>query len=402
MKTTICFVKRNPQVREYKQAVALKRTGRYRLILLAHRYDYSLFKDVFDEIIDYGMGFNKVPDAGIKLLGKRITPRNVLSFATKMWGTEEAARERLAKLVRKTEADIFHAHAEPNIIPRIVMENTDRPVIYDAYDYSGLRFGLDKLPEIEREAERFALENASGIVTKFNEKVIQYYRAFGYNINCPTLEFRDYCQPEFCVSSLNTGHTFNDGFHLVYTGVVESGSLPRRQAGNNQIINIALRIIQPGLSFHIYPNPWQYSRTLIQDYFDAADNNPQFSLHEPVRQHDLQLEISKYHYGCNIHDFSGTAHTKEFEETSIGVKLFTYLEAGLPVIVSSNLKLNAQVVTENKVGVVVDLADLEILHKILQDVDYASLKKNVLEARKGQLCMDNNITRLEKFYSQFL
>ncbi|HHH75848.1 MAG TPA: hypothetical protein ENL03_02335, partial [Phycisphaerae bacterium] len=54
VKPTIAFVKLNPQMRIYKQAQALKETGRYRLVLVANRYDRELFEPVFDEIIDFG------------------------------------------------------------------------------------------------------------------------------------------------------------------------------------------------------------------------------------------------------------------------------------------------------------------------------------------------------------
>jgi len=226
------------------------------------------------------------------------------------------------------------------------------------------------------------------------------YGSLGYRIASPSLEFRDYCLPEFCAGLPKNDVPSGGEIHLVYAGVVVPSHLPSKREKPDQIIRVASRLVGSNMSFHIYANPWQFGgKEHYQDYLDLERETGKLVFHDSLKVPELQEEISRYHYGCHLHDFSGTLYTTPFVETSIGNKFFTYLEAGLPVIVGSNLKLNAKIAAETGVGVIIDLEDLERLHERLQNVDYAHLKENVVKARTGSLNMDNNIHRLEQFYS---
>jgi hypothetical protein len=381
---TIVFVTENPQIRVYKQAKALKKAGGYHLVLVARDIDIPLFCGVFDEIIPYGLPLlNKIPHGLVR----------------KSHSLQKLEEANLERIVKKLAPSLFHTHAEPNTVPKVVMENAEAPVIYDAYDLSGLRFGLKSLDTRERKAERYCLENADGIVLKFQEDILDFYRQEGYGINAPYLCYLDYCDPDYFVEDARMERES----HLVYAGAVLPAKSPHETTGNNQFHDLVRILIGQGIYFHIYPNIWQAkSPRYYACYGQISHESKYFKMHAPLPQPALQKEISKYTYGVQIHDLSRTRHTRLFGESSFGNKFFTYLEAGLPIIVSDNLKYNCDLAEGFGVGFRIGLRDLERISDRIGEADYGHLRKNVMAARAGPLNMHENVAKLTGFYDRII
>ncbi len=408
---TIVFARHTPTFRIYKLAKALKKHGGYKTKLLGIRVNQEMFGDVFDEIYSLDTFLSKTLEKGNKLgrffskavrLGKKIPAVNKAQSKI----LEEISRLRLKEftsLVKKMEKEayLFHVVTEPNEIPELVMKNTKKPVVYDVYDFTGLRFGVGELKKDEKERERFCLEKADGISMKFPEWILNYYRELGYKINCPVLTFIDYCLPEFF--DYQEKNLKNKDIHLVYTGVISPTSANPAYNGNNQHIETIKRIIAQNIYFHLYIPPWyRENKEDYADYFQLSKSNKYFQIHKSRHQPDLQKEISRYHFGCILNDFSKTKHTKLFEETSFGNKFSTYLEAGLPVIVNENLKLNAEYVENYEVGFKINLNNLSELSRKIKEADYQNLKNNVKKVREKSLNAYNNINKLTDFYQKVI
>ena len=360
-KKQIVFVKRHPQIRIFKEAYALKKKyPDYELILIANKIDHSLFQTIFDRIYHF------------------------------------KDHRELSWLIKQFSPLVFHVHAEPNAEPAVVIENSKYPVIYDVYDFSGIRYGLENLNETERTYEKYSLENADAIVFKFHSSILNYYREKGYKIDVPVLTYLDYCLPEYFVNS-EPLHSFN----LTYTGVLNPSNMPREKYGNNQYIDFVKAIVTQEIGFHIFINKWQIEEeSAYEDYLELSRKNPFLTFNFALPQIELQRKISKFHFGCSLHDFSVTNHHPLFGETSIGNKLSTYLEAGLPIIVSSNLKYNLQVVEELGIGLGVKLNELEGLRKNLESLDYKKLKNKVCSVRENEFSALNNVHSLMNFYKK--
>jgi hypothetical protein len=361
-KRQIVFVRRRPQMRFYKIAWGLKsKYPDYELVLAANDIDYNLYKNIFDKFYQY---------------------KN---------------KSELASIIRSNAPLIYHVKAGPNLDPVIVMENSQVPVIYDAYDFTGLRYGVESLDDEERQNERYALENAHAIVFKFPENILNYYRSKGYSIECPVLTYMDYCVPDYFAT--NTPE--NNNYHLVYAGVLNPSHYPKEKYGNNQYYHIVKEIISQGINYHIYVNKWQMlQNSEYKDYIHLMENSDNFVFHFSRSQSVLQKEISSFHFGCSLHDFNVTKHHPLFGETSIGNKLSTYLEAGLPLIVSQNLKLNTEVVESMDIGFGIKLQELHELKYRIAHTDYDRLKSNVLKVREKEMSASENVQRLIDFYKQ--
>lgn len=361
-KKEIIFVKRNPQVRIYKEAWAIKkRFPDYKLILIGNKIDEEFFSEVFDEILYY----------------------NTL--------------QELIQYITSNEPLVYHVHAEPNIEPAIVAEHSKVPVVYDVYDFSGVRYGLENLPIEERKYEKFALENCSAIVFKFPESILDYYREHGYKIDVPVMTYMDYCVDDY----FSTGMPEENVLSLVYAGVLNPTHWPREKYGNNQYYDIVEQVVRQQIYYNIYINKWQVeSENEYRDYLDLMKKNEYLKFNFSRPQSVLQNEIKDKSFGVSFHNFYVTNHNPLFGETSIGNKLSTYLEAGLPVIVSDNLKLNTKVVEDMGVGFGVPLDNMGNLREIIESYDYRKLKQNVLNVREGEMSALANVPRLLDFYKE--
>ena len=386
---TICFVKQDAGIRIYKQAKALKEKNKYKLLLICEKCDYDLLNNVFDDIIFYSFLKNKYNIFFARIVNYGFN--NIFKYEEK----------KLKKIINTIDVDIFHAYAEPNTIPKIVIENSSVPVIYDTYDFAGVRYGVDELSKDEKNAEKFNLENADGIVMKFPEYILDYYKNLGYIINCPVLTYIDYCNEEFF---FNKYLDIDNDIHLVYGGVVDPTILPVEYYGNNQYIDIAKQLIEQEIYFHIYIKPQQSKifKNKYQDYIDLSNSSKYFKIHFGKPQGEFQREISQFHFGVFFHDFSKTKRTELFEQTSIGNRLSTYLEAGIPIIIGDNLKLNSEYIEKYDIGFKINLNDLSELKDKIKEANYEKLKENVIKTREGPLNMNNKVNRLIDFYKKII
>lgn len=355
----IIFAKLNPQLRIFKQALALKKLGGYKLTLIAVGVDQGLYGGLFDEIITI------------------------------------RTHQELIDLVNQRRPYLYHVHAEPNVLPGLVATHARVPVIYDAYDFAGLRNGVAALPEDERAAERYCLENAAGIVNKFTPEVLDYYRSEGYRISAPVLYYGDYCVDDWLVPISPNGH-YPDEWHLVHVGAVAPASYDHEQFRHMQFHDVARILDRQGIHLHIYPNPYQGAREVFGCY-DALDRELRcFHFHDPVSPLRLNQEIARYHWGSNL-----AGHPRPVIRdavVAIGNKLTSYMESGLPILALDTLRHAAQLVDDLGAGLSLGWGDLEHLDGHLRRA-YSACRAGVERARRD-FSISHHGHRLAEFYRQ--
>ena len=90
-----------------------------------------------------------------------------------------------------------------------------------------------------------------------------------------------------------------------------------------------------------------------QDYndFEALDaENPLFNYHHAVPIHKLPDLLKKYDYGWYCLDYRNITHDPRYFETGLGSRLFTYMAAELPVIISAEHRHMAELIGEHQIG----------------------------------------------------
>src|SRR3989338_8659352 len=126
-----------------------------------------------------------------------------------------------------------------------------------------------------------------------------------------------------------------------------------------------------------------YGKSLFNDeyFLNEQKDNFYFHYHDKINPKELNKEISNYHYGIVL-DFFNKLINPLWQKTSVGNKIYNYLEAGLPVIMTNDLKAMADIVKKHKLGICIDYKDLKELKNILSNLDYEKLQKNVKIAQK--------------------
>ena len=357
---TIVFVKGLPRMRVLKQALGLKNTGKYKLILVAQKCIPEILEGIFEEIRFY------------------------------------KTRLGLARILRGLNPYIIHAQSPPDKDVVTVIKHANCPVVTDSYDVTSLTANYFKS---ELSAEKFRVENADGII--FRDLIIDFMKQ-KYHISCPVLHFLDYPPKQLIVETPLPKLSKTDGeIHIVYVGQVFPLNLPSDRYGLSQYGEIAEVITTQKIHFHIYPDPLLYRFYSFSCYKDLERKNPYFHFHRGLPIYQLNKEISQYDYGWWLpRPYPANSPIPGiYGATVMGNKFFTYLEAGLPIIVSEYYEYAASLTQKYNIGVVCNYEKLYELRAKLEQFDCEELSNNVLEARKI-LSMENQIHRLISFYEQ--
>jgi peptidoglycan/xylan/chitin deacetylase (PgdA/CDA1 family) len=354
-----------PKVRIHKIAKALRATGRYELTLLARRQDSQLFEPWFDHI--------RMVD-----------------------GSD------LARTSADLDVDLMHVAPPKNDWPEAIMRSARCPVIYDAMDYAGISDSIEALPDNERRAERYCLENADGLIHKGPAFELDYYRRHGYRIEAPQQQWLDWCDEDRFADRTVEKLSDRDGeIHVVYAGAISADP----DSGNTYIyyVPLARRFAAQGVHLHLYSNPYQVPD--CQPYVDLERECPYFHIETPVRYTELSGELAKYDWGMWVHPVHGRLDVRRCSATkckvAIGNKLFSYMEAGIPTLVSRHLEYGSEFITGHGVGTAVADDELDRVGEILRSQDTNGLAERIREVR-AELCLRKQIPQLEDFYRRVM
>ncbi|WP_150050895.1 glycosyltransferase family protein [Methylomonas rhizoryzae] len=199
----------------------------------------------------------------------------------------------------------------------------------------------------------------------------------------------------------------NQQKRLVFVGGIPplTNNRPHELFGDSQLLNLVKSLIDSGCYLDIYNNPLlapesEYKR-LYPDYMDMAKSSDRFNFYAGDMPQYINQIISAYDIGLMVYDFCGTYAGDLHFKHLIPTKLFNYLEAGLPVLVSERFSAVCNIVKEYDIGVIIGPDELDLIPEIVAVTDIARLKKNVVAARE-KLQMHNNIDRLTGFYQQVM
>ncbi|MBU4501967.1 MAG: hypothetical protein KKA79_05200, partial [Nanoarchaeota archaeon] len=241
----------------------------------------------------------------------------------------------------------------------------------------------------EHDRDKYCFEHANGIVHRGPDLEIDYYRNHGYKITCPTLHYVDCCNKEFFANHNVKKLSGEDGeYHIVNMG----GGL----SSHHNII-FAKRFTKQKIHLHLYCVPHSIiSPIVFKEYKKLDKNEKYFHMEEAVPFDKTPQEIAKYDFGLHI---TGDIHKyrQEYLKIASSNRIFTYLEAGLPIILSNRLEYMKKITEENKAGFSVKDEEIDNLHILIEKYDYDEIRKNVLKAREKFL-IDNYAKRLVKFY----
>lgn len=192
-------------------------------------------------------------------------------------------------------------------------------------------------------------------------------------------------------------------WHLAFVGgVIPFGEkFPKQIFGDAQIYEVSKVLAEQGIYIHIFNNPYLgRGDRLIErypEYVELAEKNPYIEFSEGAFPWKLGFKIGHFHYGMMLYLFDGVLIGERHFQTVIPSKLFSYLEAGIPVLVSSRFTAVCEIVERYGIGISIDDEELTDIVSILDQANYMLLRENVRAAR-GVLSMDKEIQKLINFY----
>lgn len=306
-------------------------------------------------------------------------------------------RRKLSKL---KDVDIVHGFCRRCFIQKIVIEEHDLPMVVSAKDTSVNSHGIHPphwyLKE-ELPAERFVFEHADALISESLE-VANAFRLYGLKKQHPRHYFANYCEEKVTKSEyekINDGH-----LHLVYVGSIRGSQDDPKEHGNIQMHWLIRALNDQGIHFHVYPNP-NMARVVYEEYYALDKELPCFHMHESLDPKDLAKEIEQYHFGVIpfFNEDTNRSPMKRYYSTSL--KIFNYVESGLPIIISNDMGHQRWILQRYGMAIGVDKQDFYQLEKVVQLKNYDQALDRLIQQRQ-HLLIERQIHRVVEIYLKIL
>ena len=297
--------------------------------------------------------------------------------------------------------DLIHSFGPKTFYPdtaRQYMNGTK--FIYDMQDVLAIYFGLDidiKWYQAEFPHERNVLAFSNGLVSHGLEP-IPAFKSYAIKEKPKRLFFPLLCDDDvFCD---NKKDLIPEDIHIVYAGEIQGANRDKKQFGNVQFFDLIEIFAAQKIHFHVYGAPNSF-KLFEAEYREVEKHNPYFHLETPVKQSDLPKALSQFHFGIIPFFTSNTGLMNEKNYYSTALKLFNFIEAGIPILVSEEIYFQNWIARRYKAGVNIKKSDLEHLRPMIEKMDYKTMAADLIRER-SKLSLKNNIGRLYKFYEDII
>lgn len=193
----------------------------------------------------------------------------------------------------------------------------------------------------------------------------------------------------------------HDGpIRLVHAGQIKNRSAPAAAFGDLHYLPVIRQLCEAGFqvtAFGSASGPGLCGRAAFSDYVEEAARNADFRF-EPRRpiqalietlQATQDLGLLLYRFGPQLR--VGRNHLR----SAVASKLFTYVAAGLPIVVSPELETMARFVEEHQIGIVAGFDDIQQLPARIASSDRARWAVNLRKVQ-ASFALDRHLdTTLE-------
>lgn len=248
---------------------------------------------------------------------------------------------------------------------------------FDNYDNYIIYYGLNcshKFSTKLLKAEKKCFENANFILAR-NLEINQALR--NYNLkNKIKLFIPDSCD----ISRFKKTKNLNSSqISLVYCGGLYGQKETSFTHGFDDFTLLYESLSENNLTIHLYPNPQQYA-IHYQSILEISNKN--IKIYKSIRNDLLIEEISKYDFGIIPH-YKTENSSINIEKLNFATsnKFINFLEAGIPIIVTNEMKFMAWIVKRYQIGIVVDKTEFKNLKNIIHSYNYNNLCENVEKIR---------------------
>lgn len=307
---------------------------------------------------------------------------------------------RILKGIKPEAVHIIHAFTLPSYQIKDAITHTTVPVVMDVQDMHISYFGLNSpklYMKLDMPYESFSIQNAAGIVSQSIE-LTNACREYKIDNRPPTLFFPVYCDDDQILTPQKSDDS--NEIHVVYAGSISGSFQDDQHFGSMKLFWLIEAFARQKIHFHIYPSPTIRFRDLIlKEYQEWDDREEYFHLHESVSQQQLGEELSQYHYGLLPFFLEDTGRSANKLGLGSSQKLYNYIEVGLPVIISEDLRFQSWMARRYGGGIQVKKTDFNHMRELMEEKDYSERISHLIQNRE-KITLGQNITRLIKFYRE--
>lgn len=380
-KKTILYVTSAPMYNLVRQSIYLRKEGYQTILLMETNISFITFLEKYFDIVYV---FNSIYELSYIL--KEARP-----YVVHVQGATPSSNHFgiLAKLFSKSKV-VFNF----NDIPSTAIAQEDIESLWNNEDV-----------KLDFFSEKFACERCDGLIFSYSQEVEKKLKS-RYSINSPMLEFHSYPCDEFMSEDSGKYSDRDDRIHIVLGGQVAPSHLSEKFNWDARYHDLIETLTGQGIYFDIYVPARKIKRD-YGDYIRLSAENPLFGFHGGLLLDQATKVFSKYDFGSLIMTYDdkedAVYNRKIYIEEHKGMKLpdrfFTYLEAGLPILIKDDFLYGARLVKEYGIGIVVGRNELNNLTEVINSYDREKLRANVKRARQ-ELSMKRHIGRLIDFYGQ--
>lgn len=283
---------------------------------------------------------------------------------------------------------------------RVVQELWDwmSAFIEPEHEASFVEHGVFERAEIRamRISEAFVRERCAGFLYKEGGPDME---ALAAAASVPSQRFYP-CPPRSWMRPPRTAPP-GDAWRLVHAGQLKNRTAPAVAFGDLHYLPVIRSLSDAGLLVTAYgaANGSPHDPTAgFSDYVEEAARNPRFEFRPrlPVRALIETLAATQdaglllYRFGPELR--VGRKHLR----SAVASKLFTYLAAGLPIIVSPELETMARFVRDHDIGLVVGFDEIAELPSRLACADLSRWAENI-ERVQHTFALENRLDRTLEF-----
>jgi hypothetical protein len=281
--------------------------------------------------------------------------------------------------------------------------------VYDTTDllettYLGDPERIDKVRD-HIEMQVYGLRHADGYCARdLQFKFAQ--RVLGYRLGGPAIFFPEYCWGT-AIDPVPAEAELNRPIRCVQAG---NFGIEKLGAGDEGYLRIGEKFAAEKVALHIYPNWIYYSSSeedfanIFSEYMDLARKTPYFVLNRPLPADQLVERLRAYDFGvaitwAEVRSEAPGSFNAGFRPYCMSARLFEYIDAGLPVVLSRSLRLMHALLRKYDITVKADAGFMQRIEQTLRPLATIEAKRRAVAASRG-LAIDKHIPRLTRFYEQ--
>jgi hypothetical protein len=291
----------------------------------------------------------------------------------------------LYRLLAYSSPYAIFAFMQPLVNGAIAVEASKNNGVRSIIDINDSLYYMRKDPLCpECLVERDILANATCFVHKMPDEAVQEIRE-AWRISTPG----------FLVHSLPVESLFTtckrlengEAPSLVFAGGIMPYRIAASQGHGNHVMDPLIQgLCSMGLELTFFVN--QNARDMFWDehdhYMDFQDNFPNFHFKKGVPFFQLPARLSNHHFAIYYENVHHSDYHEHHFNINMATKLFSYVEAGLPVIIHSQARYMKDFVERHGMGLVYDIDNLKGISDLVNSCDHSLLCRNVEAFRKNQ------------------